>query len=164
MTREEVTQWLLVSRSAFLSGEDSFLLLARLTADLTDWPIRVDERHPADPGRRQSENDHLRTSGKLESVSESGRPRMKVHQKLPSMRRLNSAFAVPDLMRVLQRRWMNPCFWRLQFAPVAVLKLLDGSPFDTDFVCSSNFGTDYSPQKSSRFVRDRIKVLRGVSR
>ena len=25
MTREEVTQWLLVSRSAFLSGEDSFL-------------------------------------------------------------------------------------------------------------------------------------------
>lgn len=33
MTREEVTQWLLVSRSAFLSGEDSFLQYKAGTLD-----------------------------------------------------------------------------------------------------------------------------------
>jgi hypothetical protein len=54
-------------------------------------------------------------------------------------------------------------FLALASAPVGVLKLLDGHPFDTDFVCSSNIGTDYPPQKSLRFVRDRIEVLRGVS-
>jgi len=54
-------------------------------------------------------------------------------------------------------------FLALQSAPVTVLKLLDGNPFDTDSVCSSNIGTDYSPQKSVRFLRDRIRVLRHVS-
>jgi hypothetical protein len=54
-------------------------------------------------------------------------------------------------------------FLALQSAPIAVLKRLDGNPFDTDFVCSSNIGTDYPAQKSIRFVRDRIKVLSGAS-
>ena len=54
-------------------------------------------------------------------------------------------------------------FLALQSAPVAVLKLLDGNPFDTDSVCSSNIGTDYSPEKSIRFVRDRIIVLHRLS-
>jgi hypothetical protein len=54
-------------------------------------------------------------------------------------------------------------FLALESAPVAVLKLLDGKPFETDVVCSSNIGTDYSSAKSIRFIRNRIKVLSNVS-
>ena len=54
-------------------------------------------------------------------------------------------------------------FLALKPAPVAVLRLLKDGVFDTNFVCSSNIGTDYSPKESRRFVRDRIKVLAAVT-
>ncbi len=54
-------------------------------------------------------------------------------------------------------------FFALKTAPVAVLKLLKDGRFDTKFVCSSNVGTDYTPAESRRFIRERIKVLSGLS-
>jgi hypothetical protein len=54
-------------------------------------------------------------------------------------------------------------FLALKPAPVAVLWLLKDGVFDTNFVCSSNIGTDYSQKESRRFVRDRIKVLAAVT-
>jgi hypothetical protein len=54
-------------------------------------------------------------------------------------------------------------FLALKPSPVAVLKLLQEHQFLTDLVCSSNIGTDYPPEKSRRFIRDRIKVLETLS-
>jgi hypothetical protein len=54
-------------------------------------------------------------------------------------------------------------FLALKPAPVAVLRLWKDGVFDTNLVCSSNIGTDYSPKESRRFVRDRIKVLAAVT-
>jgi hypothetical protein len=54
-------------------------------------------------------------------------------------------------------------FLALKPAPVAVLRLLKDGVFDTNFICSSNIGTDYSPKESRRFVRDRIKALAAVT-
>lgn len=54
-------------------------------------------------------------------------------------------------------------FFALRTAPVAVLKLLKDGRFDAKFICSSNVGIDYTPAESRRFIRERIKVLSGVS-
>jgi len=54
-------------------------------------------------------------------------------------------------------------FLALKPAPGAVLQLLKGGSFDTDFVCSSSIATDYSSEQSRRLVRDRIEVLEALS-
>lgn len=54
-------------------------------------------------------------------------------------------------------------FFALRTEPAAVLKLLKDGRFETKFVCSSNVGIDYTPAESRRFIRERIKVLSGLS-
>ena len=54
-------------------------------------------------------------------------------------------------------------FLALEPSPVAVLRLLQEHQFHTDLVCSSNIGTDYPPEKSRRFIRDRIRILESLS-
>jgi hypothetical protein len=54
-------------------------------------------------------------------------------------------------------------FLALKPSPVAVLRLLAGHPFDTVFVCSGNIADEYSEKEARRFIRDRIKILTGVS-
>lgn len=53
-------------------------------------------------------------------------------------------------------------FLALKPSSVAVLKLLQEHQFRTELVCSSNIGTDYTPEKSRHFIRDRIKNLEGL--
>jgi hypothetical protein len=54
-------------------------------------------------------------------------------------------------------------FLALRSAPTRVLQMLKNGTFDTTIVCSSNIGTDYSGAQSRRFIKDRMKVLKGVS-
>jgi hypothetical protein len=54
-------------------------------------------------------------------------------------------------------------FFALRTAPTAVLKLLKEGRFETKFVCSSNVGEDYTTSESQRFIRERIKVLSGLT-
>jgi hypothetical protein len=54
-------------------------------------------------------------------------------------------------------------FFALKPEPIPVLRLLEAGQFDTQFVCSSNVGTDYPADRARHFVRDRIGVLTRVS-
>jgi hypothetical protein len=54
-------------------------------------------------------------------------------------------------------------FLALKSEPARVLQMLKNGTFDATIVCSSNIGTDYSAAQSRQFIKDRIKVLKGVS-
>lgn len=54
-------------------------------------------------------------------------------------------------------------FLALKPAPVTVLHMLKKQQFATAFVCSSNIGTDYSPEQSRLFINERIAVLESLS-
>jgi hypothetical protein len=54
-------------------------------------------------------------------------------------------------------------FFALKPSPVAVLNLLREHHFQVELVCSSNIGTDYTPDKSRRYIRQRIDILEGLS-
>jgi hypothetical protein len=54
-------------------------------------------------------------------------------------------------------------FLALKAAPVPVLQLLKDGTFETNTVCSSNIGIDYTPAQSRRFIKDRIKALETLS-
>jgi hypothetical protein len=54
-------------------------------------------------------------------------------------------------------------FLALKPSAAAVLQLLKSGRFETATVCSSNIGIDYSPEKSRRFIQERIRTLGNVN-
>jgi len=47
----------------------------------------------------------------------------------------------------------------LRAAPASVLQLLKDGTFETNTVCSSNIGIDYTPAQSRRFIKVRAVTI-----